>query len=65
MQIGVSAETIATWEKGNSKPVAAQLKPLLAFLGYAHPAERAEAKQRVQGVSLAQIARQLGWDPAP
>ena len=43
--------------------MAAQLKPLLAFLGYAHPAERAEAKQRVQGVSLAQIARQLGWDP--
>ncbi len=67
--MGVSAETVANWEKGKTKPVAAQFKPVAAFLGYDPTpeaqtfAERLEAKQRRLGTSLAQIARHLGWDP--
>jgi len=69
VQMGVSAETVANWEKGKTKPVAAQFKPVAAFLGYDPTpeaqtfAERLEAKQRRLGTSLAQIARHLGWDP--
>lgn len=68
-RMGVSAETVANWEKGKAKPIPSQFKPVVAFLGY-DPApepktlgERFEAKQRRLGVSLAQIARYLGWDP--
>jgi hypothetical protein len=56
-------------EKGKTEPVAAQFKPVVAFLGYdptPEPqtlAERVEARQRRLGVSFAQIARYLGWEP--
>jgi transcriptional regulator with XRE-family HTH domain len=68
-RMGVSAETVANWETGKTKPVAAQFRPVVEFLGYdplPEPktlADRLEAKQRSLGVSLAQVARYLGWDP--
>jgi len=49
--------------------MASQFKPVIAFLGYDPTpasqtlADRLEAKQRSRGVSLAQVARYLGWDP--
>jgi DNA-binding XRE family transcriptional regulator len=65
-QMGVSTATVVNWEKSKAKPVAAQFRPVVAFLGY-DPApepqtlsERLEAKQRRLGVSLAQVARHLG-----
>jgi len=67
--LGVSTDTVVNWEKDKSEPVAAQFRPVVAFLGY-DPApepqtlsERLEAKQRRLGVSLAQVARHLGCDP--
>jgi len=69
VRLGVSTETVVNWEKGRTKPVAAQFRPVVAFLGYdptPEPqtlAERLEAKQRRLGASLAQVARYLGWDP--
>jgi transposase len=68
-RMGVSTDTVVNWEKDNTKPVAAQFKPVVVFLGYdptPEPqtlAERVEAKQRRLGASLAQVARHLGWDP--
>src|SRR5882672_3091998 len=68
-QMGISRDTYVNWEKGKTKPVAAQFRPVVAFLSYdptPEPqtlAERLEAKQRRLGASLAQIARHLGWDP--
>src|SRR5258708_33464646 len=68
-RMGVSAETVANWEKDKTKPVATQFRPVLAFLGYdptptpqtlAHPLA---AKQRTLGASRAEVARHLGWDP--
>jgi hypothetical protein len=67
--LGVSTDTVVNWEKDKTKPVAAQFRPVVAFLGYdptPEPqtlADRLEAKQRTLGVSLAQVARYLGWDP--
>ena len=67
--MGVSAETVANWEKGKTQPVPSQFRPIVDFLGYdptPEPrtlAERVEAKQRRLGASLAQVARHLGWDP--
>jgi transcriptional regulator with XRE-family HTH domain len=69
VRLRVATETVVNWEKGRTEPVAAQFKPVVAFLGYdptPEPetlAERVEAKQRSLGASLAQIARHLGWDP--
>jgi transcriptional regulator with XRE-family HTH domain len=54
-RMGVSAETVANWEKGRTKPVAAQFQPVTAFLGYdptpapTTTAERVEAKRRQSG----------------
>lgn len=68
-RMGVSTDTVVNWEKDKSKPVPAQFRPVVAFLGYdptPEPrtlAERVEAKQRSLGASLAQVARYLGWDP--
>jgi transcriptional regulator with XRE-family HTH domain len=68
-RMGVSNDTVVNWEKDKSKPVPAQFRPVVAFLGYdptSQPqtlAERVEAKQRSLGASLAQVARYLGWDP--
>lgn len=76
--MGVSTDTVANWEKDKAKPVAAQFRPVLAFLGYdptPEPqtlAERVDAKQRSLGASLAhkwlapegpdEVARQLRSD---
>jgi transcriptional regulator with XRE-family HTH domain len=68
-RMGVSTDTVVNWEKDNTKPVAAQFRPVVAFLGYDPTpkaqtlAERVEAKQRSLGASLAQVARHFGWDP--
>jgi DNA-binding XRE family transcriptional regulator len=68
-RMGVSTDTVVNWEKDKTKPVAAQFRPVVAFLGYdptSEPqtlADRLEAKQRTLGASLAQVARHLGWDP--
>lgn len=67
-QMGVSAETIANWEKDRARPLAAQFRPVIAFLGYdpsPEPktlAQRVEAKRRVLGVTFEQVADYLGWD---
>lgn len=67
--MGISRDTYVNWEKGKTEPVAAQFKPVVVFLGYdpiPEPQtlpERLEAKQQRLGVSLAQVARHLGWDP--
>ena len=68
-RMGVSAETIANWENGKTEPIATQFQPVVAFLGYdpmpapTTLAERLEAKRRLLGVTFAQVARHLGWDP--
>jgi transcriptional regulator with XRE-family HTH domain len=68
-RMGVSAETVANWENGKTEPVAAQFRPVVAFLGYDPTrapttlAGRLEAKRRVLGVTFAQVARYLEWDP--
>lgn len=67
--MGASRDTYLNWEKGKTEPMAAQFRPVIAFLGYDPTpvpqtlADRLEAKQRSLGVSLAQVARYLGWDP--
>ena len=69
-RMGVSTDSVANWENDETKPVAAQFRPVVEFLGYdptPEPrtvAERLAAKQRRLGASLAQIARHLGWDPS-
>ena len=66
----VSTNTAVNWEKDNTTPVAAQFRPVMAFLGYdptPEPqtlADRLGAKQRTLGASLAQVARHLGWSRA-
>lgn len=68
VRMGVSAETVANWEKGKTKPLSTQFKPVVAFLGYdpapapASLTERFEAKRRSLGASLDQVAQHLGWD---
>jgi transcriptional regulator with XRE-family HTH domain len=68
-RMGISRDTYVNWEKGKTKPVASQFRPVVAFLGYdpmGEPkslTERLAAKQRSLGASLAQIAKHLGWDP--
>jgi len=67
-RMGISAETVANWESGKTKPVASQFRPVVEFLGYdpsPEPqtlAECVEAKRRVLGVTLDQVAAYLGWD---
>ena len=67
--LGVSIDTVVNWEKDKTKPVAAQLKPVVALLGYdptPEPqtlAERLAAKQRSLGASLAQVARRQNTRP--
>ncbi len=51
-RMGVSAETVANWEKGRTKPIPSEFKLVTAFLGYdpTPPStslpERFEAKRR-------------------
>jgi transcriptional regulator with XRE-family HTH domain len=68
--MGISKDTYVNWEKGKTKPVPSQFKPVVAFLGYdPTPAplslpERVEAKRRILGATLDQVAQYLGWDEA-
>jgi transcriptional regulator with XRE-family HTH domain len=67
--MGIGTETYSHWEKGRTKPVATQFRPVLDFLGYDPTpapttlAERLQAKRRELGVTFAEVARYLGWDP--
>lgn len=67
--MGIQRDTYVNWENDKTRPVPAQFRPIVAFLGYdptPEPqtlADRLGAKQRTLGASLAQIARYLGWDP--
>jgi transcriptional regulator with XRE-family HTH domain len=67
-RMGVSTETVANWEKGKTKPVAAQFRPIVQFLGYDPSPEpttlagRLEAKRRQLGMTFEQVAGYLGWD---
>lgn len=69
-QLGVAVETLINWEKDRTRPVVAQFRPVIAFLGYdpsPEPktlAERVEAKRRVLGVTFEQVAGYLEWDPS-
>jgi transcriptional regulator with XRE-family HTH domain len=69
-RMGISKDTYVNWEKGKTKPVPSQFKPVVAFLGYdPTPAplslpERVEAKRRILGATLDQVAQYLGWDEA-
>jgi transcriptional regulator with XRE-family HTH domain len=68
-RMGIGTETYANWENGKTEPVAAQFRPVVAFLGYDPTrapttlAGRLEAKRRVLGVTFAQVARYPEWDP--
>jgi transcriptional regulator with XRE-family HTH domain len=68
-RMGIRTDTYANWEKGKTEPVTAQFRPVVEFLGYdPMPApetlsERLKTKQRELGVTFAQVARFLGWDP--
>lgn len=67
-RMGVSAETVANWEKDKTKPIPTQFRPVVAFLGYdptptsVSLVERFEAKRRELGVTLEQVAKYLAWD---
>jgi transcriptional regulator with XRE-family HTH domain len=69
-RMGVSAETVANWEKNKTRPIIpSQFKPVVALLGYDPSpaprslAERLEAKRRRLGITYDQVAQHLGWDP--
>ena len=68
-RMGIGIDTYANWENGRTKPVAAQFRPVVQFLGCDPTpeaktlAERLEAKRRVLGATHSQIAGYLGWDP--
>ena len=68
--MGIHTETYLNWEQDKAKPVAAQFRPVVTFLGYDPMpeartlGERLEAKRRGLGVTFDQIAGYLGWDPA-
>jgi transcriptional regulator with XRE-family HTH domain len=68
-RMGVSAETVANWEKGKTRPATTQFRPVVEFLGYdpmPEPktlADRLEAKRRATGMTFSEVARHLGWDP--
>jgi hypothetical protein len=67
--MGIGTDTYANWENGRTKPVAAQFRPVVQFLGHdpmpapATLSERLKAKRRLLGVTFAQVARYLKWDP--
>jgi transcriptional regulator with XRE-family HTH domain len=68
-RMGIQRDTYINWEKDKTRPVASQFRPVVAFLGYdPTPApetlsERLKAKRRQLGVTFAQVARYLEWDP--
>jgi transcriptional regulator with XRE-family HTH domain len=67
-RMGIDRWTYLNWEKGKTQPVAAQFRPVVAFLGYDPSpvpetlAERLQAKRRALGVTFSQVAQYLGWD---
>jgi DNA-binding XRE family transcriptional regulator len=69
--LGVSTDTVVNWEKDRTKPVAAQFRPVVAFLGYdptPEPrtlADRLAAKQRTLGTRLARLPGTSDGTPAP
>ncbi|MEA2911823.1 MAG: hypothetical protein QOJ15_3904 [Bradyrhizobium sp.] len=68
-RMGIQRDTYVNWEKDKTRPVASQFRPVMAFLGYdPTPApqtlsERLKSKRRQLGVTFAQVARYLEWDP--
>jgi transcriptional regulator with XRE-family HTH domain len=68
-RMGIGTETYANRENGRTKPVAAQFRTVVEFLGYDPMpppktlSERLKAKRRLLGATFAQVARHLGWDP--
>jgi transcriptional regulator with XRE-family HTH domain len=68
--MAIHTETYLNWEKDKTKPVAAQFRPVVTFLGYDPMpeartlGERLEARRRGVGVTFDQLAGYLGWDPA-
>jgi transcriptional regulator with XRE-family HTH domain len=62
-RMGIDTWTYLNWEKDKTKPVAAQFRPVVAFLGYDPTpapetlAERLQAKRRVLGATFSQVAR--------
>ena len=67
-RMGICKDTYANWEKGKTRPLASEFRPVAAFLGYdptpvpATLAERLDAKRRATGMTFAQAAERLGWD---
>ncbi len=67
-RMGILTETYLNWEKGHTEPVAAQFRPVIAFLGFDPSptpktlAERLEAKRRATGMTFSQVAMHLDWD---
>jgi len=67
--MGIWKETYGNWEKDKTRPVAAQFRPVVTFLGYDPTpeartlSERLKAKRRELGVTFAQVARYIRWDP--
>ena len=68
-RMSIQRDTYLNWEKDKTRPVASQFRPVVAFLGYDPTppartlAERLQAKRRELGVTFAQVARYLEWDP--
>ncbi len=66
--LGVSAETIAAWELGRSRPRARHLAGLIRFLGYdpepagERLADRVRALRRRLGLTQRGLAARLGLD---
>jgi transcriptional regulator with XRE-family HTH domain len=69
-RMGIGTDTYANWENGRTKPVAAQFRPVVEFLGYDPTPEaktlreRLEIKRRTLGATFDQMAKHLGWDRA-
>ena len=67
-RLGILSETYANWEKGKTKPIASQFRPVIEFLGFDPTpppttlSERLTAKRRVTGMTFEQAAHLLGWD---
>lgn len=68
-RMGIAVETLISWEKGRKRPVVAQFRPVVAFLGFdptprgSSLKDRVEAKRRALGITAYQVAAHLGWDP--
>jgi transcriptional regulator with XRE-family HTH domain len=69
-RVGVSKATYANWKNDKARPVTAQFKPVVMFLGHDPTPEpttlvgRLEAKRRTLGATFDQVAAHLGWDRA-